>query len=55
MFTANEYEMSYYFRMTPGRWYNCILKIEDLKKSVASGTWESVFHFGLLNKFIASV
>lgn len=32
MFTANEYEMNYYFRMTPGRWYNCIWKMEDLKK-----------------------
>lgn len=37
MFTANEYEMNYCFKMTPGRWYNCIWKTGDLKKNVASG------------------
>jgi len=28
MFTATEYDMNYYLRMTPRRYYNCVCKIE---------------------------
>lgn len=39
MFTAAEYEMNYYLRMTPRRYCIFIWKMEDLKKkNIASGT-----------------
>lgn len=43
MFTATEYEMNYYLRVTPGRYYICIWKMEDFKKMLPLAH-ESVIH-----------
>lgn len=55
MFKATEYEMNYYLRMSPRRYYICIWKMEFFLKNVAFGTGESLIHFGFPNEFITSI